>query len=88
MDEPYGAIFDQSEPDIPQLRRASSRATCSPKSTVQASRASDFANVIFVMPPGTQIYLDTLRNWELMLRTLTLGSTPCWKSERVRNTAA
>jgi len=46
--------------------------------------------IVSVMSPGTQIYLQTLRDGQLIMRRLTLGSTPCRKSEgmRGRSTAA
>ena len=91
MDEPYGAIFDQPDPDSPAAAADIEQGDVLTRINGSALlRASDFANIISAMPPGTQINLDTLRNGELMQPTLTLGSTPCRKSEgmRGRNTVA
>ena len=91
MDEPYGAIFDQPDPDSPAAAAGIEQGDVLTRINGSAlQRASDFANIISAMPPGTQINLNTLRNGELMLRTLTLGSTPCRKSQGMRgqNTVA
>jgi serine protease Do len=85
MDEPYGAIFDQPDPDSPAAAAGIEQGDVLTRINGSALlSASDFANIISAMPPGTQINLNTLRNGELMLRTLILGSTPCRKSQEMR----
>jgi serine protease Do len=78
MSEPYGAIFDQPEPDSP-----AAGAGIEPGDVLTAingsplEHASDFAGIISMMAPGTPVSLDISRNGEAMQLTVILGSTRC-----------
>jgi serine protease Do len=78
MDEPYGAIFDQPEPDSPAAAAGIEQGDVLTQINGSSLlRASDFANIISTMPPDTQIYLVSWRNGQTMQLTVTLGSTQC-----------
>jgi S1-C subfamily serine protease len=78
MDEPYGAIFDHPEPDSPAAVAGIEQGDVLTQINGSSLlRASDFANIISTMPPGTQIYLVTSRNDQTIQLTVTLGSTQC-----------
>jgi serine protease Do len=76
--EPFGAIFDQPEPDGPAATAGIEQGDV--LTAINGSplmRASDFAGIISVMAPGTSVYLNTSRNGEAMQVMLILGSAPC-----------
>jgi serine protease Do len=78
MAEPYGAIFDQPEPGGPAATAGIEQGDV--LTAINGSpliHASDFAETISMMAPGTSVYLNTSRNGEAMQVTLILGSTPC-----------
>jgi len=81
MDEPYGAIFDQPDPDSPAASAGIEQGDV--LTTINGSslmRASDFGGIISAMPPGTQVYLYVWRDRQPKQITLILGSTPCRRS--------
>lgn len=89
MDEPYGGIFGQPEPDSPAAAAGIEQGDVLTRingSSLQ--RVSDFADIISMMAPGTQIYLDTLRDDQTMQLTVTLGSTSCRKGGWMRGRRA
>jgi S1-C subfamily serine protease len=78
LPEPSGGIFDQPEPDSPAAAAGIEQDDVLTQINGSSLlRASDFANVISTMPPGTQVSLWTLRNGQTMQLTVTLGSTQC-----------
>jgi membrane-associated protease RseP (regulator of RpoE activity) len=86
MPEPFGGIFDQPEPDSPAAAVGIEQGDV--LTQIDGSsllRASDFANIISTMPPGTQVSLWTLRNGQTMQFTLTLGSAPCRQRGKPRS---
>jgi serine protease Do len=74
----YGAIFDRPEPGGP-----AARAKIEPGDVVTAINGSplrswsDFASTISMMAPGTDVYLTTYRNTQLIETKVTLGSSKC-----------
>jgi S1-C subfamily serine protease len=78
MAEPYGAIFDQPEPDSPAAHAHIEQAdVLTSINGVPLTRASDFAGIISAMAPGMTVYLSTWRDGEARQVTLILGSAPC-----------
>jgi serine protease Do len=78
MAEPYGAIFDQPEPG--SLAASAGIEQGDVLTTINGSplmRASNFAEIISRMAPGTTVYLNTLRNGEAISIKLILGSVQC-----------
>jgi S1-C subfamily serine protease len=75
MTEPYGAIFDQPQPNSPaaQILRP---ATC-PVNGSPLGNWSDFIPTISAMAPGTDVYLTTYRDEQLIEVKVTLGSFEC-----------
>lgn len=89
MDGPYGAIFDQPEPDSPAAAAGIEQGDVLTQINGSSLlRAGDFANIISMMAAGTQIYFDTLRNGQTMQLTVILGSMPCRKSGWMRGRSA
>ena len=78
MTEPYGAIFDQ-----PEINGPAAQANIEAGDVITAINGtpleswSDFAPTISAMAPGTDVYLTTYRDGQLMQRTVTLGSFKC-----------
>ena len=78
MAEPYGAIFDQPEPESPAAQAHIEQGdVLTSINGVPLARASDFARIISAIAPGTLVYLDTWRDGETRQVTLVLGSAPC-----------
>src|SRR6516165_2587754 len=78
MPAPFGGIFDQPEPDSPAAAAGIEQGDVLTQINGSSlPRASDFANIISMMPPGTQVSLWTLRNGQTMQLTVILGSTQC-----------
>ena len=78
MAQPYGAIFDQPEPDSPAADAHIEQGdVLTSINGAPLSRASDFTGIISAMAPGTTVYLATWRDGEARQVTLTLGSAPC-----------
>ena len=78
MPAPFGGIFDQPEPDSPAAAAGIEQGDVLTQINGSSlPRASDFANIISAMPPGTQVPLWTLRNGRTMQLTVILGSTQC-----------
>jgi PDZ domain len=89
LDEPYRRIFGHPEPDSRAAAAGIEQGdvlTRINSSSLQC--ASDFADIISMMAPGTQICLDTLRDDQTMQLTVTLGSTSCRKSGWMRGRRA
>jgi len=75
---PFGGIFDQPEPDSPAAAAGIEQGDVLTQINGSSlPRASDFANIISAMPPGTQVSLWTLRNGQTMQLNVILGSTQC-----------
>jgi serine protease Do len=75
MAVPYGAIFDQPEPDSPAAKAHIEQGDV--LTAINGSplmRSSNFAGIISKMAPGTTVYLATWRNGEPRQITLKLGS--------------
>jgi len=78
MPEPSGGIFDQPEPDSPAAAAGIEQGDVLTQINGSSlPRASDFANIISTMPPGTQVSLWILRNGQTLQLTVSLGSTQC-----------
>jgi serine protease Do len=78
LPEPSGGIFDQPEPDSPAAAAGIEQGDVLTQINGSSLlRASDFANIISTMPPGTLVSLWTLRNGQTLQLTVTLGSTQC-----------
>jgi phosphoglycolate phosphatase-like HAD superfamily hydrolase len=78
MAEPYGAIFDQPEPGSPAAGAGIEQGDV--LTAINGSplmRASDFAEIISAMAPGTPVDLDTSRDGDARPVTVILGSTRC-----------
>ena len=76
MAVPYGAIFDQPEPDSPAAKAHIEQGDV--LTAINGSPLmswSDFAGIISKMAPGTTVYLATWRNGEPRQITLTLSSS-------------
>jgi S1-C subfamily serine protease len=81
MDEPYGAIFDQPQPNSPAASADIEQGDV--LTTINGSpliRASDFAGIIAAIAPGTEVDLYTSRDGQPRQVTLILGSGPCRRS--------
>ena len=78
MTEPYGAIFDQPQPNSP-----AARANIEAGDVVTAVNGSplgnwsDFIPTISAMAPGTDVYLTTYRDEQLIEVKVTIGSFEC-----------
>jgi hypothetical protein len=78
MTEPYGAIFDQPQPNSP-----AAQANIEAGDVVTAVNGSplgnwsDFIPTISAMAPGTDVYLTTYRDEQLIEAKVTLGSFEC-----------
>jgi serine protease Do len=78
LTELNGAIFDQ-----PDLNGPAAQAKIEAGDVITAINGtpleswSDFAPTISAMAPGTEVYLTTYRDGQLMERTVTLGSSKC-----------
>jgi serine protease Do len=76
--ELYGAIFDQ-----PELNGPAAQAKIEAGDVITAINGtpleswSDFTPTISAMAPGTEVYLTTYRDGQLLDRTVTLGSSKC-----------
>jgi S1-C subfamily serine protease len=74
----HGAIFDRPEPGGP-----AARAKIEPGDVITAINGaplrswSDFSSIISMMAPGTDVYLTTYRNTQLIQTKVTLGSSKC-----------
>jgi S1-C subfamily serine protease len=78
MAVPYGAIFDRPEPGSPAARariEAGDVITAINGSPLRSW--SDFTSIISKMAPGTDVYLTTYRNTQLIWAKVTLGSSKC-----------
>ncbi|MBV8286707.1 MAG: PDZ domain-containing protein [Hyphomicrobiales bacterium] len=78
MTEPYGAIFERPEPGGPAAAAHIEEGDV--LTAINGSplmRASDFAEIISMMAPGTSVYLNTWRSGEAMQVTVVLGSAKC-----------
>ena len=78
MTEPYGAIFDQPQPNSP-----AAQANIEAGDVVTAVNGSplgnwsDFIPTISAMAPGTDVYLTTYRDEQLIEVKVTIGSFEC-----------
>jgi serine protease Do len=78
MTEPYGAIFDQ-----PQRSSPAAHANIEAGDVLTAVNGSplgtwsDFTPTISAMAPGTDVYLTTYRDEQLIEVKVTLGSFEC-----------
>jgi serine protease Do len=78
MTEPYGAIFDQPQPNSP-----AAQASIEAGDVVTAVNGSplgswsDFIPTISAMAPGTDVYLTTYRDEQLIEVKVTIGSFEC-----------
>ena len=78
LPEPSGGIFDQPEPNSPAAAAGIEQGDVLTQINGSSLlRASDFANIISTMPPGTQVSLWILRNGQTLQLTVSLGSTQC-----------
>jgi serine protease Do len=78
MTEPYGAIFERPEPGSPAAGAHIEEGDV--LTAINGSplmRASDFAEIISMMAPGTSVCLNTWRSGEAMQVTVVLGSVQC-----------
>ena len=78
LTELNGAIFDQPESNGPAAQaeiEAGDVITAINGTPLESW--SDFAPTISAMAPGTNAYLTTYRDGQLMERTVTLGSSKC-----------
>ena len=78
MTEPYGAIFDQPQPNSPAAQtniEAGDVVTAVNGSPL--GNWSDFIPTISAMAPGTDVYLTTYRDEQLIEVKVTLGSFEC-----------
>jgi len=74
----HGAIFDRPEPGGPAARakiEAGDVITAINGSPLRSW--SDFAPIISMMAPGTDVYLTTYRNTQLIQTKVTLGRSEC-----------
>ena len=78
LTELYGAIFDQ-----PEFNGPAAQAEIEAGDVITAINGtpleswSDFTPTISAMAPGTEAYLTTYRDGQLMERRVTLGSSEC-----------
>ena len=78
MTELYGAVFDQPEPNGPAAQaKIEAGDVITAINGTPLKSWSDFAPTISAMAPGTEVYLTTYRDGQLMERTVTLGSSNC-----------
>jgi hypothetical protein len=78
MAEPYGAIFEEPESGSPAANaHIESGDVLTTINGSPLTRSSDFATIISMMAPDTVVDLNTWRNGELILRSVTLGSSKC-----------
>jgi serine protease Do len=76
--ELYGAIFDQPESNGPAAQaKIEAGDVITAINGTPLESWSDFAPTISAMAPGTNAYLTTYRDGQLMERTVTLGSSKC-----------
>jgi S1-C subfamily serine protease len=78
MAVPHGAIFDRPEPGGPAARakiEAGDVITAINGSPLRSW--SDFTSIISQNAPGTDLYLTTYRNTQLIQTKVTLGSSKC-----------
>lgn len=78
MTELYGAIFNQPDPDGPAANagiQAGDVITAINGSWLMTW--SDFATIISMTAPGTDVFLSTYRNGDLIEVKVTLGSAEC-----------
>lgn len=78
MTEIYGAIFDQPQPNTPAARakiQAGDVITAINGSVLASWK--DFTPTISAMAPGTNVYLTTYRDGQLIDVSVTLGSSKC-----------
>jgi C-terminal processing protease CtpA/Prc len=78
MAVPYGAIFDRPEPGGPAARAKIEAGDVIAAINGSPLRSwSDFTSIISMMAPGTDVYLTTYRNTQLIETKVTLGSSKC-----------
>jgi serine protease Do len=78
MVEPYGAIFEQPEPNSPAAEaKIMEGDVVAAVNGVALMNSSDFAPRISEMAPGSLVNLTTYRNGQLMQTRLTLGAAKC-----------
>jgi S1-C subfamily serine protease len=78
MAEPYGAIFDQPEPDSPAARAGIQTGdVVTAINGLPLSSWSDFATTISKFAPGTTVHLTTWRNGQLIEVAVNLASSKC-----------
>jgi S1-C subfamily serine protease len=78
MAEPYGAIFDQPEPESPAAHAGIQAGDV--VTTINGApimKASDFAAMISAMSPETMVFLSTYRDGQMIEVKLMLGSGKC-----------
>jgi serine protease Do len=76
--ELYGAIFDQPESNGPaEQAKIEAGDVITAINGTPLESWSDFTPTISAMAPGTDVYLTTYRDGQLMERTVTLGSAKC-----------
>jgi serine protease Do len=84
MTEIYGAIFEQPKRGVPAATagiEAGDVVTAINGSPL--SNWKDFAPTISMMAPGTTVYLNTRRDGQLIVASVTLGSSNC-RGSRVK----
>jgi S1-C subfamily serine protease len=78
MAVPYGAIFERPEPGSPAARAEIAAGDVITAINGSPLRSwSDFTSIISMMAPGTDVYLTTYRNTQLVETKVTLGSSKC-----------
>ena len=78
MAVPYGAIFDRPEPGSPAARAKIEAGDVITTINGSPLRSwGDFTSIISRMAPGTDLYLTTYRNTQLIVTKVTLGSSKC-----------
>jgi serine protease Do len=83
MAEPYGAIFEQPEPESPAAHegiQAGDVVTAINGMPIMRSR--DFAGMIAAYAPDTRIDLSTFRDGQMIVVKVVLGSGKCPSQQR------
>lgn len=78
MTELYGAILDRPQPGSPAALAKIEAGDVLTEINGEPLRGwRDFSPIISAMAPGTSVYLNTYRDGQLIMVTVTLGSSRC-----------
>jgi serine protease Do len=83
MAAPYGAVFEQPEPESPAAHagiQAGDVITSINGTTIE--KASDFAGIISELAPQTIVHLATYRDGQAMELQIMLGSGKCPRAQQ------